>query len=223
MLKQKLHLFGHSICPYVQRVAILMEEKNIPYERTDIELHNKPQWLNKISPLAKVPVLVIDDHIPLFESQVICDYLDEVSPGSLQPKDVLEKAQQRAWIAYADEILSSIARIIYRDKNHESFDESCSNILGHLKILEQIISSDGYFSATQFYLIDAVYSTVFRYFKVLFTHLNQNPFLDLPKIEKWQQALSERTSVREAVANDYDHQLILFIQKQNSYISHLVS
>ena len=223
MRQQKLHLFGHSICPYVQRVAILMKEKNIQYERTDIELHNKPQWLNKISPLAKVPVLVIDDHIPLFESQVICDYLDEVSPGSLQPKDVLEKSQQRAWIAYADEILSSIAKIIYRDKNRESFDESCSNIFEHLKILEKIISADGCFSATQFYLIDAVYSTVFRYFKVLFTHLNQNPFHGLPKVEKWQQALSERTSIKEAVANDYDQLLVEFIQKQNSYISHLVS
>jgi glutathione S-transferase len=81
-MSQQLELISHYLCPYVQRAVITSIEKNIPHDRTYIDLANKPEWFLTISPLGKVPLLKVAGEI-LFESAVICEYLDEISPGSL--------------------------------------------------------------------------------------------------------------------------------------------
>ena len=72
-----LKLISHKLCPYVQRAVIALSEKGVPFERIDIDLANKPDWFLKISPLGKVPVLVVTTdagEVALFESNVICEY-----------------------------------------------------------------------------------------------------------------------------------------------------
>ena len=67
----KLTLISHLLCPYVQRAIIVLEEKQIAYERIDIDLANKPDWFLKVSPLGKTPVLLVKGQA-IFESSVIC-------------------------------------------------------------------------------------------------------------------------------------------------------
>lgn len=81
-----LELVSHHLCPYVQRAVITLLEKEIPHQRTYIDLSDKPDWFQVISPLGKVPLLKIQDEI-LFESAVICEYLDEITLKSLHPRD----------------------------------------------------------------------------------------------------------------------------------------
>ena len=76
----KLRLISFPLCPYVQRAAIALAEKGVDFERIDIDLANKPDWFLKLSPLGKVPVLVVEQdgrEEVLFESAVIAEYLDE--------------------------------------------------------------------------------------------------------------------------------------------------
>jgi glutathione S-transferase len=81
-----LKLISHKLCPYVQRAVIALNEKGVPFERVDIDLANKPDWFLKISPLGKVPVLVmrseVDDEVALFESNVICEYIEDTQGGA---------------------------------------------------------------------------------------------------------------------------------------------
>ena len=74
MTKPQYTLISHPLCPYVQRAVITLEEQGIVYKRIDIDLANKPDWFKKISPLGKVPVLVIDDDTVIFESAIISEY-----------------------------------------------------------------------------------------------------------------------------------------------------
>ena len=46
-----LVLVSHALCPYVQRAAILLVEKGVPFERRDVDLANKPRWFLDVSPL----------------------------------------------------------------------------------------------------------------------------------------------------------------------------
>ena len=55
----RLQLISHRLCPYVQRVAIVLAEKNQFFERINIDLANKPEWFMSISPLGKTPVLLV--------------------------------------------------------------------------------------------------------------------------------------------------------------------
>ena len=101
-------LVSHDLCPYVQRSVILLTEKAIPHERVTVDLSAKPDWFRTISPLGKVPLLLVGEAV-LFESAVICEYLDETTPGSLHPTDPLDKAQHRAWIEFGSSTLGDIA------------------------------------------------------------------------------------------------------------------
>ena len=76
----RLTLVSHALCPYVQRAAIVLEEKGIAFERRETDLANKPDGFLHISPLGKTPVLLVGA-TPIFKSAVICEYLDDTAPG----------------------------------------------------------------------------------------------------------------------------------------------
>src|SRR5258708_21170870 len=70
-------LISHKLCPYVQRVAIALAEKSLPFIRVDIDLAAKPDWFLAISPLGTTPVLNIEN-AAIFESAVILEYLEDM-------------------------------------------------------------------------------------------------------------------------------------------------
>ena len=70
-MSDKLVLVSHHLCPYVQRAAISLSEKGVPFERVTIDLANKPAWFKAISPLGKVPLLRVlhkGEETMIFES-----------------------------------------------------------------------------------------------------------------------------------------------------------
>jgi len=102
-----LHLYSYASCPFAQRTRITLAEKSLDFERTEIELGNKPDWFLKVSPYGKVPCLQHGDHV-LYESAIINEYLDDVFPEiPLMPSDLYLRAQARIWMHYADNYYSS--------------------------------------------------------------------------------------------------------------------
>ena len=67
----KYLLVSFETCPWVQRAAIVLREKNIPFEFRHIEADNRPDWFLAISPHKKVPVLRIDDKVSLDRKSVV--------------------------------------------------------------------------------------------------------------------------------------------------------
>src|SRR5207237_10273964 len=85
VMAPKLTLVSHKLCPYVQRAVIALTEKAVPFERLDIDLADKPAWFKAISPLGKVPLLRVGTErgeAALFESNVICEYIEDTQGGA---------------------------------------------------------------------------------------------------------------------------------------------
>jgi len=217
---QNLHLIAHELCPYVQRSVITLEEKKIPYTRTNIDLAKKPAWFIRKSPMGKVPVL-LDENRALFESSVICEYLDEITSGSLHPADSFEKAYHRAWIEFGSGILNSIAGL-YNAKNITSFQNIHTEIQVKFSLVENEINGTPFFTGEEFHLIDAVYGPIFRYFDVFDSLIDLNTFGNLPKCQAWRKTLMQRKSVQQAVSKDYPVLLTHFLINRDSYISQLI-
>jgi glutathione S-transferase len=196
-----------------------MEEHNIPYKRTDIELHKKPYWLKQFSPMETVPVLIINDNQSIHESNVICEYLDEIAPYTLHPKDLIKKAQHRAWIEFGTDILNHIAKIIYQDYLLNDYEKSTQLIKSKLLVLEEALIEHPFFTGDKFHLLDAVYATIFRYFEVIFIGDTLSLKFLFPKIYNWHQALKNRPSVQGAVSENYNVLLRNFIKEHESYLS----
>jgi glutathione S-transferase len=216
----KLELVSHHLCPYVQRAVITLTEKHVPHQRTYIDLANKPQWFRRISPFGRVPLLRVGNKV-LFESAVICEYLDETTPGSLHPADPLAKARHRSWIEFGSGLLDNIAGF-YNAKDPDSFEVKRLQIEGNFDWLERNVSDGPYFSGDHFSLVDAVYGPVFRYFDV-FESIGDFQFFDqTPKVSAWRRALGRRLSVQNAVAEDYPNRLLDFLRRRHSYLSTLI-
>jgi glutathione S-transferase len=135
----KLTLVSHHLCPYVQRAVIALEEKGVPFERIDIDLANKPQWFLDVSPLGKTPVLLVDG-TPVFESAVICDYLDETAGPQLHPADPLERATHRGWIEFASATLSVIGSF-YAAADDAAYDSAAATLRQGFAMLERHLST----------------------------------------------------------------------------------
>lgn len=215
-----LELVSHRMCPYVQRAAIALDEKGVPFERIDIDLADKPDWFKAISPLGKVPLLRVDGQV-LFESAVICEYLDETLPPRLHPDDPLERARHRAWVEFGSSVLSDIAGF-YAAGSEAAMDAKQGAICDKLDRLEAVLGNGPYFAGARFCLVDAAFGPVFRYFDA-FEKIADFGFLDgRPKTGAWRVALKERPSVRRAVAQSYPQQLAAFLSARGSHLSSLM-
>ena len=212
-----VQLISHSLCPYVQRAAIVLTEKNQPFKRIDIDLANKPDWFMAISPLGKTPVLLVGDQ-PIFESAVICEYLDDTLLPALHPQDALARAQHRSWMEFGSSILNAIAGF-YKAPSHDQLGVMAKNIHHKFEQLESVLADGPYFAGNSFSMVDAVFGPVFRYFDV-FDRIGEFGFFDdTPKVIAWRAALAKRASVKAAVRADYNELLVAFLLARKSAIS----
>jgi glutathione S-transferase len=221
----KLTLISHLLCPYVQRAIIVLEEKHIDYERIDIDLANKPDWFLKVSPLGKTPVLLVDGQA-IFESAVICEYLDETTPGPLHPQDALMRAQHRGWMEFASATLNAIGGM-YGAPDGPTLVAKVSDLQSKFAQLEMELNAvdrnGPYFAGQAFCLVDAAFAPVFRYFDTFDTISDFGVLTHSPKVTVWRAALQQRSSVRRAVQANYPQLLREFLVRRNSELSHRIT
>ena len=210
-------LVSHVLCPYVQRAAIVLAEKGVRFERRDVDLARKPDWFLALSPLGKTPVLLVDGQA-IFESAVICEYLDETLPPRLHPDDALTRARERAWIEFGSSLLNVIGGF-YSAADEASLAARAAEIRTRLKQVEAIFGAGPWFGGERFGLVDAVFGPVFRYFDV-FERIGPFGFFDgLPRTSSWRERLAARPSIREAVGVDYPDRLLAFLSARRSALS----
>lgn len=215
-MSQPLILVSFDLCPYVQRAAIVLREKNVPYQRIDIDLTNKPDWFKAISPLGKVPLLKVGEEV-LFESAVIAEYLEETQSPALHPADPLEKARHRAWIEFGSTILADIW-VVETTKDAAAFDAKIALLEQKFARMEAVLGEGPFFAGSSFSLVDAAFAPVFRYFDVFERICDFGVFAEFPKVQAWRKALATRPSVATAVVPDYPERLMRFLGKHDGVI-----
>ncbi len=216
-----LRLISHHLCPYVQRAVISLTEKNVPFERIDIDLANKPDWFKAISPLGKTPVLQVGG-TGIFESAVILEYLEETQLRPLHPSDPLRRAEHRSWIEFGSATLNDIAGF-YAAPDAATLAAKCTALSDKFALLERRLGDGPYFDAKHFSLVDAVFGPVFRYFDV-FDQIGAFGILaEKPKVTAWCAALAIRPSIQTAVAPDYTARLWSFLEGRGSHLSVLIT
>jgi glutathione S-transferase len=221
-----LKLISHKLCPYVQRAVIALKEKGVPFERVDIDLADKPDWFLKLSPLGKVPVLVVTTdkgEVALFESNVICEYIEETQAGGkLHPQDALARAQARAWMEFGSAILGDLWGL-ETTTDAVTFESKRLAIAAKFARVEAALADGPFFLGQNLGLVDAVFAPIFRYFDVFDRLTDLAVFAETPKVRAWRTALAKRPSVRTAVSPDYPKLLRAFLDRHNSHMLKLAA
>ncbi len=218
----RLTLVSHVLCPYVQRAAIALAEKGVAFERVVIDLDAKPDWFTALSPLGKVPLLRVEapgrSEAVLFESSVICEWVEETQPGPrLHPDDATERARHRAWMEFGSGALADIWAI-ETARDADAFEAARISLSAKMRRLEEVLGDGPWFGGNRFGLVDAVFAPAFRYFDLFDTIANLGVFAATPKVTAWRGALADRPSVRAAVGEGYGDALRAFLERREAYL-----
>jgi len=223
----QLTLVSHHLCPYVQRAAIALAEKGVPFERVVVDLSATPDWFAALSPLSKVPLLRVPRpdgaEAVLFESANICEYIEETQPGPrLHPEDPLGRAQHRAWMEFGSAILADLWGL-ETTQDPAIFEAKRQAVAAKFARVEAALGEGPYFTGARFSLVDAVFGPIFRYFDVFDGIADTGVFADAPKVRAWRAALAAWPSVRQAVEPDYPERLRAFLARHDAYLLKLAA
>ncbi len=199
-----MKLIGSLASPYVRKSRIAFAEKKI-----DIELAIEDVWspttkMMEMNPLGKIPALVMDDGGVMFDSRVIVEYADTLSPvGHLIPSNGKEKAAVKTWEALCDGILDA-AILIRLEKTwggRDQFrspawvDRQMSKINSGLKAISEGLGNNPWCYNNQFCLADIAVGCVLGYLLFRFPEINWRN--DYPNLASFHDKISQRPSFLE--------------------------
>ncbi len=212
----KLELISFKLCPFVQRTVITLLHKDVPYDITYIDLNNPPEWFAEVSPLGKVPVLRVDDETVLFESAVIQEYVDEITPPSLMPSDPLLKAQNRAWISFGGEVLMAMQGMVKACE--ADYGDARGRLSGLLARVAEAHSGGEWFNGKDFALIDAAYAPVFMRLDLIRENCGEDLLADQPVLAAWSERLLALPSVQHSVVEEFPQMYRMMIRKMGGWL-----
>jgi glutathione S-transferase len=222
---QPLKIYAGWFCPFVQRTWLSLEEKKIPYQYIEVNPYHKPKSLLDLNSRGLVPTLQYDNK-PLFESTVICEFLEEAYPDHgtpLLPKDPYDRARARIWIDFVStRIIPAFHRFLQFQplSDTEGLDEKRQDYLKFLKEFTEQMDSEGpYFFGSDFGLVDiviapwAVRSWIFDDFKnglgIPAEGKGGNDENIWGRYRKWLGAIEQRKSIVETTS-DKEHYVPIY-------------
>ncbi len=198
-----------------------MRAKDVEFEVTYIDLRNKPDWFLEISPHGKVPVLVVDEQ-PLFESNAIAEFLDEVVEPRLHPADPIKRARNRAWTDFVPDFAKGLSGIYYT-KSKASLAEGLEAAPKAVVKLEHAIThergNDGpYFNGDQLCLVDAAYAPFLQRFAFVEAKLQTGLLKAFPLVQAWSDAVLASDRVIGSVPESFEDEFIASLKRREFYV-----
>ncbi|XP_075072297.1 glutathione S-transferase omega-1-like [Mixophyes fleayi] len=154
-----IRLYSMRFCPYAQSTRLVLLAKGIKHEVVNINLKSKPDWFFEKSPLGLVPSLETSDGKIIYESPIICDYLDEAFPGiKLTPADPYMKAEQKMILDHFSGMTSMLQKIMFAQNKNEDATKFKTQVLEKLTKLEEMLAKKGtpYFNGKSVSMVDYV-------------------------------------------------------------------
>jgi len=200
-------LCSFKTCPWVQRAAIVLRAKDVPYDITYIDRDNRPEWFLKVSPHSKVPVLQIDGKDALFESNAIAEYLDETAAPRLHPEDPIARARNRAWTDFLPTFAETISKAAYSD-TEEEFTRRAAEIAKPFAKLDDALAKRGnagpYFNGPKLSLVDAGYAPFLQRYTFLDRLKPVGIIGKFPHLAAWRDALLAHPAVKASTVPDFE-------------------
>jgi glutathione S-transferase len=136
-----MKLIGTPNSPFTRKARVVLAEKRIDYEFVVDSPHEARTRVTAYNPVGKVPVLVLDDDTAIFDSRVIVEYLDNVSPvAKLLPEDTRPRIQVRRWEALADGCTDATVAIVMEKRRPAEYQYAESIERQHGKI-DRVLAS----------------------------------------------------------------------------------
>ena len=205
-----IKIYSSARCPYAQRTRMLMIEKEIPFELTEVDLRSKPDWFLAVSPYGKVPVIV-DDGQTIYESAIINEYLDEKYKNvPMMPKEPVERAKARIWMDYCTNKYLILSRKLLLDNGNEELQiENKKKMKESLIYIEKECfeknANGPFWLGNNISLVDLHYAPFFERFGAFKELFGVEWPEECVKIADWWSAIQKRDSFKMTVLPTEEH------------------
>ncbi len=207
---ESINIYSSARCPYAQRTRMLMIEKEIPFELTEVDLRNKPDWFLAVSPYGKVPVIV-DDGQTIYESAIINEYLDEKYISiPMMPEEPVERAKARIWMDYCTNKYLTLSRKLLVDHGNEELQtENKKKMKESLIYIEKECfeknANGPFWLGNKISLVDLHYAPFFERFGAFKELFGVEWPEECIKISNWWSAIQKRDSYKMTVLPTEEH------------------
>ena len=197
-----MKLIGSPTSPYSRKVRVVMAEKKLDYQHVIEDVWALDSTITESNPLGKVPCLVMEGGEAVFDSRVIVEYLDTLSPvGKLIPSQGRERAEVKTWEALADGLLDAalLARLetMFSGRTEAQhspawIDRQMAKIHAVLKAMSTGLGDKPFCSGVHFSLSDVAVGCALGYLDLRFNDITWRD--TYPNLAKLQEKLMLRPS-----------------------------
>ena len=200
-----MKLIGSFTSAYVRKARVVLAEKKLDYQ---FELENVWAPETKIAasnPLGKVPCLVMEDGSTMYDSRVIAEYLDTLTPVcKLLPANSRDRANVKVWEALADGVLDAAVLAFlertWRPADQQSqawFDRQMGKVQGGLKVMSENLGEQPFCMGIHYTLADVAVGCTLGWLSFRFPDIDwRTPY---PNLARLFDKLSERPSFKDTV------------------------
>jgi len=225
IMSDTLTFYGNKYCPFVQRSWIVLKEKNIPFDYVEIDLADENKqplgekkreiypWLYDMNPLGTVPVMKHGDKV-LYESLVICDYLEDSFSQSPKffPVDTFKRGQGRLLITHIGNIVPMIYQALGKSGAKEQ-QESLEALTKKLELLESEMkkaSPEGPFMlGSEISMADIAFIPFFARLVILLSHYRQYQVpAKLTRLLTWYETMKKRESYVSTLVPNFEEKVV---------------
>ena len=200
-----MKLIGSPASPYARKVRVVMAEKKLDYQYVIEDVWALETSIAQSNPLGKVPCLVMEGGEAVFDSRVIVEYLDTLSPvGKLIPAQGRERAEVKTWEALADGLMDAalLARmeVIFKGRTEAQrsqswIDRQMDKINAVLKAMSTGLADKPYCSGVHFSLSDVAVGCALGYLDFRFPQVAWRE--SYPNLNRLNEKLVQRPSFVE--------------------------
>jgi glutathione S-transferase len=216
-MSHQIELFSARVCPYAHRTRLILREKNIAFEYTEVNLQNKPARFLAVSPYGKVPALV-HDGATIYESAIINEYLDETfAQPRLMPDSPVARAKVRIWIDYCDDYFIADHYALLKNLDQTKHGTLLHKAESNFRFMDREgltkLSTGGpYWLGSEPSVADFAWYPFFERLPAWTHYRGLKIPDDCLRLRRWLEAMSGRESVCE-IANNADY----YVERYASY------
>jgi len=189
-----MKLIGSPASPYARKVRVVMAEKKLDYQYVIEDVWAADSGITESNPLGKVPCLVMEGGEAVFDSRVIVEYLDTLSPvGKLIPAQGRERAEVKTWEALADGLMDAalLARMeaLFKGRTEAQrsqawIDRQMDKINAVLKAMSTGLADKPFCSGVHFSLSDVAVGCALGYLDYRFPQVTwRDSYANLAKLQ----------------------------------------
>ncbi len=200
-----MKLIGSLASPYVRKVRVVMAEKKLDYAFVLDNVWSAETTVHLCNPLGKVPCLVMEDGSPLYDSRVIVEYLDTLTPvAKLLPPNGRDRAAVKVWEALADGVLDAAVLVrlerTLRPQEQQSaawMERQMGKVSAGLAVMSADLGESPFCKGNHYTLADVAVGCALGWLSFRFPEIDWRG--DYSNLARLYDKLSERASFKDTV------------------------